>query len=110
MSAREWFVGMKLVFVGYPFRAGIFHGDKQIKRVEFLTVGHVYTILDIEIRDRFKTGKWAGPSIFVGCVDPECGRVWHHYSGFRPVETRQTDIKCFTQMLNPSKINVGEPA
>lgn len=29
---------------------------------------------------------------------------------FRPVERRQTDISCFTQMLNPSKIKVGEPA
>lgn len=107
-SYTSWHVGMKVVFVGYPFEAGVFHGDKRVNRVQFLKVGGVYTILGICVRDRFKTGKWAGPSIFVGCVDPQCGEVWHHHSGFRPVQTRQTDISIFTSMLSPKPSRAGK--
>lgn len=106
MSYLNWHVGMKVVFVGYPVPTGIFHGDKQIKRVNFLTVGEIYTILGIEIRNRFATGEWTGPSIYVGFEDPVYGPVWHHNSGFRPIESRDTDISIFTRMLNPQKQDV----
>jgi hypothetical protein len=94
---------MKVVYAGYPVPAVMIAGDKQVKRVTYLTVGEVYTILDICIRNRFATGKWAGPSVYVGFEDPTHGAVWHHHSGFRPVVHRPTSISIFTAMLNPSK-------
>jgi hypothetical protein len=97
---NHWHVGMKVVFVGYPLPTGVFHGRRQIKRVAYLTVGKVYTILDMDIRARYVKTQWEGPSFYVGFVDPTYGRVWHHNSGFRPVEPRDTDISIFTAMLD----------
>lgn len=103
MNYLDWHVGMKVVFVGYPGEAGAFAGDKQIKRVPFLTVGKIYTILDMCVRSRYARSKWAGPSFYVGCDHVEYGRVWHHGAGFRPLESRGTDISIFTSMLNGAK-------
>lgn len=102
MSAH-WHIGMEVVFVGYPAPASITHGDKKINRVAFLSVGNVYPIIDIKVRSRFATGKWAGPSIYVGFEDLVYGPVWHHHSGFRPVQKRSTSIEALKALLNPSE-------
>jgi hypothetical protein len=103
VSYLDWHVGMKVVFVGYPIPSVIVYRGNEIPRVAFLTVGEVYTILGIGIRERFAKGKWAGPSIYVGFEDVEYGRVWHHHSGFRPVQHRKTDIGLFQRMLTDTK-------
>lgn len=107
MSYLDWKVGDRVVFVGYPGKSGMFpNGGKQIKRVPFLDVGQEYTIMDMCVRPRYATGRWAGPSIFVGFVDAEHGSVWHHHSGFRKVQPRKTDISIFTAMLDGTKTKV----
>lgn len=97
---RDWKVGDRVVFVGYPEESGVFHGKRQLNRVSFLTIGEEYVILDMCVRDRYATGRWAGPSIFVGCVDVQCGQIWHHHIGFRKVEPRKTSIAQFEAMLH----------
>ena len=101
----SWHVGMKVVFVGYPETARTFHGDREIKRKQWLEIGEVRTILAIAVRERYANSRWAGPSIYVGCDDPQYGPVWHHCSGFRPVQPRKTDISIFTAMLNTQPVS-----
>ena len=103
MSFRDWQVGDRVVFVGYPEPSTCYVRGKPVKRVEYLTIGNVYPILGICIRATYAKGRWAGPSIHVGCINPEHGQVWHHHSGFRKVEPRKTDISVFTRfLLNPN--------
>lgn len=99
MSYRDWYVGMRVVFVGYPEAAASFHGKKLINRNEWLHRGEIRTVLAITMRERYRKSRWSGPSIYVGCDHPQYGRVWHHCSGFRPLENRVTDISMFTAML-----------
>ena len=71
--------GDEVVFIGWPQRAH-YVGRYKVPTVNFLTEGQVYVIRRVEIR-----GKWPGPSFYVG-KDSPYGPVWHHNSGFRPVQ------------------------
>ncbi|MET3790671.1 hypothetical protein [Aquamicrobium terrae] len=102
MSYLDWKIGDRVIFVGYPEKIGAFSGKKRLNRVPFLAIGEEYAILDMCIRKRFAKGRHKGPSIFVGCVDVEHGKVWHHHSGFRKIQTRKTDISIFTALLSPA--------
>lgn len=107
---RDWQVGDRVVFVGYP-GPEVFHADgKPVKRVGYLTVGTVYPILGICIRDHYAKSRWAGPSIHVGFIDPEHGQVWHHHCGFRKVQPRKTDIAIFTRFLKDADAPIHEEA
>lgn len=106
-----WHVGMQVVCVEAITAKG--YGDEHLPQV-----GSTYTIRKMSIDDF--TGM---ACIWLVELVNEERKYEHRITGnsfivepafhcfyFRPVETRQTDISCFTQMLNPSKVNVGEPA
>lgn len=101
-----FYVGQKVVFVGYPEPTSVMAGSRVINRVPWCVVDAVYVVLGTEDRQRYHKGKWAGVSLHLGFVDPAHGPVWHHHSGFRPVVDRETDIAIFREMLNPSKEQV----
>jgi hypothetical protein len=101
-----FYVGQKVVFVGYPVPSTTTVEARRIDRTPFCEVGAVYTILGISERRRFATGKWAGPSFNLGFMDAVHGPVWHHHSGFRPATERKTDISALKALLNPSKHQV----
>ncbi len=72
--------GDEVVFVGWPKRAN-YVGRRRVPTGAYLAEGRVYVIRRIEMRS-----KWPGPSFYVGVDTSDYGPVWHHHSGFRPVE------------------------
>lgn len=112
MSYVDWHVGMKVVCVDAELTNG--YGLQE------LVEGRVYTIRWIGRYNHSLFGNVLGvrlEGVTRAPISPE-ETEWFAIYGeapfglhrFRPVQTRQTDISCFTQMLNPSKVNVGEPA
>lgn len=106
MSHLDWHVGMKVVCVDDEDH-GRYSPWPSVGGLDGLTVGAVYTIR--------KIGEYRGLLGIWLCEiarNPWAGKEEPPFSvrRFRPIQTRQTDISIFTQMLNPSKINVGEPA
>lgn len=106
MSYLNWHVGMKVALKdGAP--VGLRSGWN------YPVLGRVYTIRELFMSDgevdvvclllnevRNRKGRFIG-----GVCEPGFRASW-----FRQVEPRQTDSSIFTQMLNSSKINVGEAA
>lgn len=99
-----FYVGQKVVFVGYPGPSGIKVGPaKAVPRAPYCEVGRVYTVLGVEQRALYATSKWAGVSLYLGFHQEPYGPVWHHHTGFRPLIERPTDISVFERLLTPSK-------
>lgn len=98
MSYREWFLGMKVVCI-------VSYGSRSLR------TGKVYTIRAFDAGAGFsETLGFAEFGVLLDEVGPNAGCDAFHPARFRPVQPRKTDISCFTQMLNPSKVKVGEPA
>ena len=118
MSYLDWHVGMKVVCANADTErayGGSYKPDLNPHDEQRPKVGKIYTIRALmafgngvylhleEIHNRAR--RYAFPDGISRFIEAP----WHA-SFFRPVQPRQTDISIFTQMLNPSKINVGEPA
>lgn len=102
MNYRDWQVGMQVVCIEDTTRIS---ADVRLFPA-MPEKGKVYAI-------SFITTALAEVGIHVHGIDnPLLGNRQGLFPArwFRPVQPRKTDISCFTQMLNPSKINVGEPA
>ncbi|WP_379069243.1 hypothetical protein ACHMW4_04210 [Mesorhizobium sp. UC22_110] len=95
MSHLDWYVGMEVVCVQLDDDCPPRPALNEVCTVSFIYEVDGYTMIDL-----------------VEYPSPDTDDFYRGYeaSYFRPVQPRQTDISCFTQMLNPSKVNVGEPA
>lgn len=109
MSYADWHAGMKVVCIAPAEEIAARLGEYAGAR--FPHHGGVYTIRDMYISN------CGNVSLHLLEIDNShligsefANEPGFRASRFRPLETRQTDISCFTQMLNPSKVNVGEPA
>ena len=99
MSYLDWKVGDKVVCVdaqNIPFPAG----SKN------LVEGDVYVIRSIHICPLTEDVGLRLESIR-NCINPFTGNEYaYRISRFRPLQTRKTDISCFTAMLTPKKQRV----
>lgn len=113
MSYLNWHVGMKVVCVASPER--IAAGMRRMPGAIYPAHNGIYTIR--EIRDDAQWNKGASSIVlllaeidnshFIGThsADNTYSYVEPGFNvrGFRPVQTRKTDISIFTAMLNPQK-------
>jgi hypothetical protein len=62
--------------------------------------GQILTVSDVFLSDAY--GALPSEEVFLKFVETDHRQCGHH-SGFRPVQTRKTDISIFKAMLNPQK-------
>lgn len=112
MNYVDWFAGMKVVCVDTDWTHPELAAYLVSRGAVLPVTGKIYTIREIgphmDGTICVRVREILNPVIpYPGFKD---GEPSFEARRFRPVQPRQTDISIFTQMLNPSKINVGEPA
>jgi hypothetical protein len=100
MSYTSWHVGMKVVFVGFPEKFDRYSHPA-------LVAGRVYTITALSMVEEGDHLMASDGEIVEAASDALYIKVgvdmWFLAHGFRPVQTRKTDISVFTALLNDQK-------
>lgn len=98
-SYLDWHVGMKVVFVGWPYDTqgagtNLIPGSMHtIEEIDLITKGTPFDSFDGD-------GNMPEDTIYIRIHGDE---YWAIASAFRPVQTRQTDISVFTALLTGTK-------
>ncbi|TPN11704.1 hypothetical protein [Mesorhizobium sp. B2-1-2] len=108
MGYRDWYAGMKVVYIGgssiLRHRRGIRRlFRKWDRRDGSLKEGDVYELLEISVGKNLLTGE---EEIGVSLKDDPDGDAEGMYPArcFRPAQPRATDISTFTAMLTKPKV------